>query len=78
MSEILGEILQVGFFAAVIRIATPLILATVGEMFTERGGVLNLGIEGIMRMRTEEPYRAPIRIPTIGRYRSLKRSMRTR
>ena len=48
MTEILGEILQVGFFAAVIRIATPLILATLGEMFTERGGVLNLGIEGIM------------------------------
>ena len=48
MMEILGEILQVGFFAAMIRIATPLILATLGEMFTERGGVLNLGIEGIM------------------------------
>ncbi len=46
--DILTEILQVGFFAAVIRIATPLILATLGEMFTERGGVLNLGIEGIM------------------------------
>ncbi len=46
--EIFGEILQVGFFAAVLRIATPLILATLGEMFTERGGVLNLGIEGIM------------------------------
>ncbi len=48
MSEILGEILQVGFFAAILRIATPLILATIGEMFSERGGVLNLGIEGIM------------------------------
>ncbi len=48
MTEILGEILQVGFFAAILRIATPLILATIGEMFTERGGVLNLGIEGIM------------------------------
>jgi general nucleoside transport system permease protein len=41
-------VLQVGFFAAVIRVATPLLLATLGEMFTERGGVLNLGIEGIM------------------------------
>ena len=48
MSEILGEIFQIGFFAAILRIATPLILATIGEMFTERGGVLNLGIEGIM------------------------------
>jgi simple sugar transport system permease protein len=48
MDEILAQILQVGFFAAVIRIATPLILATLGEMFAERAGVLNLGIEGIM------------------------------
>ncbi|MCP4328338.1 MAG: ABC transporter permease [Alphaproteobacteria bacterium] len=46
--EILDQVLSVGFFAAMIRIATPLLLATMGELFTERGGVLNLGIEGIM------------------------------
>src|ERR671918_2219121 len=48
MSEILDQVLQVGFFAAVIRVATPLLLATLGELFAERGGVLNLGIEGLM------------------------------
>ena len=46
--EILDQVLSVGFFAATIRIATPLLFATMGEMFTERAGVLNLGIEGIM------------------------------
>jgi ABC-type uncharacterized transport system permease subunit len=48
MLETLGLVLDVGFFAAIIRIATPLILATTGELISERAGVLNLGIEGIM------------------------------
>jgi len=46
--EILSQILQVGFFAALVRIATPLIFGTIGELYAERAGVLNLGIEGIM------------------------------
>ena len=48
MSVILGQLLQVGFFAAIIRIATPLVFASLGELISERAGVLNLGIEGIM------------------------------
>lgn len=36
------------FWAAVLRIASPLIFATIGELICERAGVLNLGIEGIM------------------------------
>jgi simple sugar transport system permease protein len=48
MSAVLDQIFQVGFLAAIIRIATPLAFATLGEMFSERAGVLNLGIEGIM------------------------------
>ncbi|MDR3372610.1 MAG: ABC transporter permease [Ancalomicrobiaceae bacterium] len=48
MSGLLEQLFQVGFLAALIRIATPLMLATLGEMLSERAGVLNLGIEGIM------------------------------
>lgn len=48
--EILELFLTTGFWAAVIRIATPLIFGTLGELICERAGVLNLGIEGIMTM----------------------------
>ena len=48
MSEIVDILIPASFWAAVIRIASPLILATMGELICERAGVLNLGIEGIM------------------------------
>lgn len=38
----------VGLIAAMFRVATPLIFGTLGELFAERSGVLNLGIEGTM------------------------------
>lgn len=38
----------VGLLAAMLRVATPLIYGTLGELFAERSGVLNLGIEGTM------------------------------
>lgn len=38
----------VGLIGATLRVATPLIFATIGEVYTERAGILNLGIEGIM------------------------------
>jgi ABC-type uncharacterized transport system permease subunit len=40
--------LLVGFLAAAVRVATPLLLAALGEAVCERGGVINLGIEGAM------------------------------
>ena len=46
--ELLDIFLTTSFWAAAIRIASPLILATMGELICERAGVLNLGIEGIM------------------------------
>ncbi len=48
--DIFEILLTAGFWAATLRIATPLIFGTLGELICERAGVLNLGIEGIMTM----------------------------
>lgn len=42
------ETFLIGLIAATFRVATPLIYGTLGELFCERSGVLNLGIEGTM------------------------------
>lgn len=44
----MDEVLLSGFLAATIRVSTPLLLAALGEMLAERGGVINIGIEGAM------------------------------
>ncbi|SDX82514.1 nucleoside ABC transporter membrane protein [Ruegeria halocynthiae] len=46
--DIIDILFTASFWAATIRIASPLIFATLGELICERAGVLNLGIEGIM------------------------------
>ena len=38
----------VNILGAGLRTGTPLLFATIGELITERGGVLNLGVEGMM------------------------------
>ena len=48
MMELLDILAAPAFWTAVLRIATPLILGTLGVLMCERAGVLNLGIEGIM------------------------------
>jgi simple sugar transport system permease protein len=47
MTEILEILATTAFWAAALRIATPYIFGTLGELLCERAGVLNLGIEGI-------------------------------
>ena len=41
--ELAGAVLQIA-----IRTGTPLLLGAIGEIYAERSGVMNLGIEGIM------------------------------
>lgn len=48
MSDTLDLLMAAPFWVAVLRIATPLVLGTLGVLMCERAGVLNLGIEGIM------------------------------
>ena len=48
MMALIDIVSSAGLWAAVLRIATPLIFGTLGALLCERAGVLNLGIEGIM------------------------------
>jgi ABC-type uncharacterized transport system permease subunit len=51
-SYFLETTFYIALLAAGIRIAAPLIFAAVGEIFAERAGVLNIGLEGTMLIGT--------------------------
>lgn len=42
--------LIIALLAATVQAGTPILFATLGEMLTEKAGVLNLGVEGIMSL----------------------------
>jgi general nucleoside transport system permease protein len=50
MSELFTLPVLLGVLYTGIRLATPYLYASIGETFSQRSGVLNLGVEGIMLM----------------------------
>lgn len=50
MGDFFTEAVVVSVLAATVRISTPLLLAALGELVSERAGILNLGVEGTMLM----------------------------
>ena len=50
MTDFMEQGILIGIIATGIRLAIPYLLAALGEMFTQRSGVYNLGLEGIMLM----------------------------
>lgn len=48
--NLLQTAIVVNLLAATVRIATPLLFGALGEVITERAGVMNLGLEGSMLM----------------------------
>lgn len=47
---LLGSIFTASVFASMIRLATPYLFASLGETLSQRSGVLNLGLDGMMLM----------------------------
>jgi len=48
MSGVIDSIFSTTFLFSVIRVATPLILASMGAVITSNAGITNIGIEGVM------------------------------
>ena len=48
MEHLLHAIFSADFAYSVLRLTTPILLAGLGALITDRAGVMNIGLEGIM------------------------------
>ncbi len=56
----------VSILAVTVRAGTSLVFATIGEIYTERSGILNLGLEGIMLMSAVSGFAAAYHSGLVG------------
>jgi general nucleoside transport system permease protein len=48
LESMLSQAFVIGVLAGAIRVASPILLAAVGEIYAERSGIINVGVEGQM------------------------------
>jgi ABC-type uncharacterized transport system permease subunit len=66
MNDLLQPAVLIGILTGAIRFATPYLYASIGEMFAQRSGVLNLGVDGIMLMGAFAGFFVALHVPGLG------------
>jgi simple sugar transport system permease protein len=61
MNQLFTQAVIIAIVASGIRLAVPLLISALGEMFGQRSGVLNLGVDGIMLLGAFSGYYAVLR-----------------
>jgi simple sugar transport system permease protein len=65
MSDIFTRTVIIAMVASGVRLAVPLLIASLGEMYGQRSGVLNLGVDGIMLLGAFSGYYAVLQSGTV-------------
>jgi simple sugar transport system permease protein len=60
----MNDLVLIGIIASAISFATPYLYAALGEMFAQRSGVVNLGVDGIMLVGAYVGFFVALQVPT--------------